>query len=221
MGDRRQAILLMPDVDGMHVCSFESLKPKGFYERDLKMFWIFLTSYCVFIAMNLLLRTAFATSHKFWYFVIPFLLSQETFVSPLIFLWPVNSSKVLFNFHICELSAFPLVLISSFTTVVSEEICKIFNKIFNIQYVRYSIFSKIFNLTEFSKTYFIAWHLVCHRKCCMYACVFCSFWIGCSACVCKVHLIYSFIQNYCFLIDSQSGWSIYLFWMIYLLWRVS
>ena len=86
MGDRRQAILLMPDVDGMHVCSFESLKPEGFYERDLMMFGIFLASYCVLIAMNLLLRTAFATSHKFWYFVIPFLLSQETFVSPLIFL---------------------------------------------------------------------------------------------------------------------------------------
>ena len=35
IGDRRQAVLLMPDADGMHVCSSESLKPEGFYERDL------------------------------------------------------------------------------------------------------------------------------------------------------------------------------------------
>ena len=47
IGDRRQAILLMPDVDGMHVCSFESLKPEGFYERDLTIFGIFLASQCV------------------------------------------------------------------------------------------------------------------------------------------------------------------------------
>ena len=56
MGDRRQAILLMPDVDGMHVCSFESLKPEGFYERDLMMFGIFLASYCVLIAMTCFLE---------------------------------------------------------------------------------------------------------------------------------------------------------------------
>ena len=146
---------------------------------------------CVFIVTNLSLRTAFATSHKFWYFVIPFLLFQETFISSLIFLWPINSFEVLFDVHICEFSAFPLVLISNFMKVLSEEICG------------------MISLTEFSKTYFIAWHLVCHRKCCMCACVQNSFWIGCSACVCMVHLVYSFIQNYCFLINSQSGWSIY------------
>lgn len=43
----------MPDVDGMHVCSFESLKPEGFYERDLTIFGVFLASQCV----CLLLRT--------------------------------------------------------------------------------------------------------------------------------------------------------------------
>ena len=46
IGDRRQAVLLMPDADGMHVCSSESLKPEGFYERDLTIFGIFFAS-CV------------------------------------------------------------------------------------------------------------------------------------------------------------------------------
>ena len=46
-GDRGQAAAsLMPDADGMHVCSSESLKPEGFYERDLTIFGIFFAS-CV------------------------------------------------------------------------------------------------------------------------------------------------------------------------------
>lgn len=45
---RRQAVLLMPDADGMHVCSSESLKHEGFYERDLTIFGIFLLLVCVY-----------------------------------------------------------------------------------------------------------------------------------------------------------------------------
>ena len=39
------AISLMPDVDGMHVRSFESLQLEGSYVRDLRYFIFILSQY--------------------------------------------------------------------------------------------------------------------------------------------------------------------------------
>ena len=65
-----------------------------------------------FISINILLRTAFATSHNFWYIVFPFsFVSRQFLISFLNFFFDllvVQKYAVQF-LHICKFSNFPLV----------------------------------------------------------------------------------------------------------------
>ena len=81
----------------------------------------------VFIAINFPLRTALAASRKFWYLVLHFHLSPDTFVFPflnfffdLLVIGVVWS--VLFNFHVfMNFPLFLLLLVSGFILLWSAK----------------------------------------------------------------------------------------------------
>ena len=78
----------------------------------------------MFVTITFSLRTAFATSHRFWYVVFPFLfVSRFFFYSPFDFFPDPLAIQKCVHFHIfMNFPALLLLLISSFIPLILDEI---------------------------------------------------------------------------------------------------
>ena len=125
---------------------------------------------CSFITVSFPLTTAFAVSHKLWYFVFPFLFVSRYFLISLLSssltIWLFRI--VLFNFYILvTFPVFLLLLISSFILLCLEKTLEMISVFFNFKGI-FNFFSPFFQFlcilhkymcyTYFKDLYFVHDH---------------------------------------------------------------
>lgn len=115
-----------------------------------------------FFLINVPLRSAFAASQKIWILCVQFhCLEFFFFISLMIFLWPVSFSEVF-----CAVSIFVdfpafLLLMSIFISLSSGKLVDILHFQCSISLV--DILD--FNLMNFAKTFFVAFHMIFRGEC--------------------------------------------------------